>query len=398
MAARQIPDGSWISPDGRWLWRDARWHPMPFAGQTGLFWFMSAPGWLPTLLILGLIGLIPFVGSMNIYGYAIVCARNLRAGYRVLPRANFSYLGLGAPVFVLGLAWSVITLSLMLAVGSAVGFTAYAQSHSLIWAIALAVPSGFTALGLASIPNLPLLIAALEMSDREGWGIFRIGKLVRHATHHWRAVWYGVGILLIWYLIYVGFAAVLSVVPGGSFLAAVAAVPVLAPMIAVPIARFDDPPARFTKGASNALAAGLLALLLVALAIPWGIGVAAALFLNAHQQEAACTFDPRCAYGYSGKLEAIAHVTRDSQDPTMVTLDVTYINRSASPASVDPTAYSVQTSADEVLLPSDDCPAPQPATAAPGERLAQRVCFRLPDATVRFEVHLPVIGWDYNTP
>jgi len=57
---------------------------------------------------MGLIGLVPFVGAMDIYGYAIATARNLRAGYRVLPPASFNYLGAGAPVFVLSFAWSAI--------------------------------------------------------------------------------------------------------------------------------------------------------------------------------------------------------------------------------------------------------------------------------------------------
>ncbi|MEA2655635.1 MAG: hypothetical protein QOI23_1000, partial [Chloroflexota bacterium] len=112
---------------------------MPPAEQTGMFWFLSAPDWAKTVALMGLIGLIPFVGSMNLYGYAIVTARNLRAGYRVLPPANFSYIAVGLPVFLLALAWSLIAFVVLTAAGLAVGFGTYAQSHSIAWAIGLGV-------------------------------------------------------------------------------------------------------------------------------------------------------------------------------------------------------------------------------------------------------------------
>jgi hypothetical protein len=398
MAVKQIPDGTWVSDDGRWMWREARWIPMPAAGQTGLFWFISTPSWAPTLLLMGLIGLIPFVGTMDIYGYAIVTARNIRAGYRVLPRANFSYIGLGAPVAVLQLAWAAIALLLTLAVGSAVGFAAYGQTHSIAWAIGLAVPTGFTVLGILNLPTVPLFVPALEMSEREGWGIFRVNRLVSHATTHWRSAWYGVAIFLLWYAIYFALALVLGIIPFGSLLAAVAGLPVLAPMIATPVARFDDPPAGFGKGAANALAAAWLAILILGVGSVWGIGLVAASYVSAHPDEVACVFDPSCTFNYSGNLEAIARVRRDTGDATLVTVDVTYINRSTVPAPVDPGDYYARTlTAGLDLPPSQDCPPPQAAAVAPGGRLSQRVCFRLPDTSVGFEVHLPWIGWDSRT-
>jgi hypothetical protein len=390
---QQIPDGSWVSPDGRWLWRGGRWIPTPSTDQTGIFWFISAPDWARTIALMGLIGLIPFVGSMNIYGYAIVTARNIRAGYRVLPPANFSYIPLGAPVFVLTFAWSMIVLLVMLAAGFAVGFATYGQSHSIAWAIGLGVVSGFTVLGVLNFPSLPLLVPALEMSEREGWGIFRIGTLVRHATNHWRATWYGVAIFVLWYAIYTALALVLSAIPFGGLLAAIAGFPALALMIAIPIARFDDPPVRFGKGAANALAVGLAALAILALAVPWGIAVVAASYVSNNPDEVACVFTPGCTFSTIENLEAIVHSTRGPQDPTLVTVEVTYINRSASPASIDPAAYYIRPSAGGDLPPSSDCPVPPAASVDPGKRLTQRVCFRLPSAGVTFDVHVPWIGW-----
>jgi hypothetical protein len=397
MAVQQIPDGTWISDDGRWMWRDARWIPMPATQQTGVFWFMSTPKWAPTLLIMGLIGLIPFVGTMDIYGYAIATARNVRAGYRVLPPASFNYIGLGAPVAVLQLAWALITFLLMLASGSAVGFAAFGQSHSLAWAIGLGVPGGFTVLGILNLPTVPLFVPAMEMSEREGWGIFRVNRLLRHAITHWRSAWYGVAIFILWYAMYFALALVLGIVPFGSILAVVAGIPVLAPMIANPIALFDDPPAGFGKGAANALAAAWLAVFVLSLGGIWGIGIVAASVVSSHPDEVACVFDPTCNFTYSGNLEAIARVRRDPGDATLVTVDVTYINRSGAATTVDPAAYYARTTTGLDLQPSQDCPAPQAASVAPGARLAQQVCFKLPDTTVGFEVHLPWIGWDGRT-
>ena len=370
---------------------------MPVTDQTGIFWFSSTPGWVRNILLMGLIGLIPFVGAMNIYGYAIVTARNLRAGYRVLPPANFSYLALGAPVLVLSFAWATITFFLMLAVGSTVGFAVYGQSHSVAWAIAIGVSSGFTVFGVLTYPTLPLFVPALEMSEREGWGIFRIGRLARHATQHWRATWYGVAIFLVWYALYFALALVLSPIPFGSILAAVAGLPVLAPMIALPIARFNDPPAGFGKGVANALAAGSLAVWLLFLAVPWGIGVVVASYLSSNPDEVVCFFDPRCTFTVTDNLEAIAHVSRDAQDQTLVKVDVTYINRSAAAASVNPADYYARPTNGVDLRPSEDCPAPSAASVAPGERLTQHVCFRLPTTNVGYEIHLPWIGWDSKT-
>src|SRR5665213_2590515 len=255
VTAKQIPDGSWVSADNRWLWRDSRWQPMPAAGPPGWFCFVSTPGWLATLLVIGLIGLIPIAGVMNIYGYTIFTARNLRAGYHVLPPANLSYIGLGAPVAVLTLAWSLIAVMLAMLAGLVVGLATYAQSHSLPWTAGLAVPTFFTVLALANLPNLPLFVPALEMSDREGWGIFRIGRLLRHVTQHWRSAWYGAAVVLLWYAMYLAIVLILSAIPFGSILAALVGLPVLAAMVAVPIARFSDPPAGFGKGAANTIAA-----------------------------------------------------------------------------------------------------------------------------------------------
>jgi len=257
---RQIPDGSWISADSHWLWRGGRWVPLPAAAwPPALFWFTSAPSWFATLLVVGLIAVIPVVGKMNLYGYAIVTSRNLRAGYRVLPPANFSFIEAGAPAALLGIAWSLATFLAFLAAGGAVGAVTYQWRHDWVWTFALGFAGAATVATAVLTVYRVLLVPALELSGREGWAIFRLGRLVRHGREHWRATWYGTGVLILWALGYAAASLVAAFVPFGSIFAAIVGVPVMAAMLAVVLARFDDPPAGFTLGWANALA--LLAIL-----------------------------------------------------------------------------------------------------------------------------------------
>jgi hypothetical protein len=399
MSLQQIPDGSWVTADGRWHWVNDQWMPLPpvAAGPPGILWFMSAPHLLVTILISGLIGLIPIAGTMNLYGYSLVAARNLRAGYRILPPANLSYLGRGAPATVLLIAWSVVAFVLGLLVGGVVGVAAYGDSHDWAWTIALGVAAGITASGLANIANLPLLVPTLELSDRVGWGVFHIGRLARHALAHWRSMWFGLAVLALWYLVYVAVAVVVSFVPFGGLLGAIVGLPVMALMIAMPLARFDEPPAAFTRGVASAVAAGWLAIWVLGTAFVWTVAIVAASLISSHPDEVACFFDNGCNFAYAGSLETVTHVNRNATEPTLVTVDVTFINRSGSAADVLPSEYSVRTTTGLTLAPSPDCVLPTPASVQANGRLHESVCFRLPDAQTSFDVHLPWTGWDYRT-
>jgi MFS family permease len=350
-----------------------------------------------TILLSGLIGLIPIAGSMNLYGYSLVTARNLRAGYRVLPPANFSYLGRGAPATVLLLAWSAAAFVLALIVGGGVALATYGRSHDWAWTIGLGVAAGATTLNLANLANLPFLVPTLELSDREGWGIFHVGRLVRHAIGHWRSMWFGLGVFAVWYLAYLAVVVVISFVPLGGLLAAVVGMPVMALMIAVPIARFNDPPSGFTKGLAGAVAAAWLALWVLGTAFLWTVAIVAASFISGHPDETSCFFDSGCNFAYAGSLETITHVGQSSEDPTLVTVDVTFINRSGSAVAVIPDDYSARTTSGALLAPSADCPTPAATSVPSNSRLQERVCFRLPDARTYFDVHIPWTGWDYRT-
>lgn len=395
---RQIPDGSWISADSHWLWRGGRWVPLPAAAwPPALFWFTSAPSWFATLLVVGLIAVIPVVGTMNLYGYAIVTSRNLRAGYRVLPPANFSFIEAGAPAALLGIAWSLATFLAFLAAGGAVGAVTYQWRHDWVWTFALGFAGAATVATAVLTVYRVLLVPALELSGREGWAIFRLGRLVRHGREHWRATWYGTGVLILWALGYAAASLVAAFVPFGSIFAAIVGVPVMAAMLAVVLARFDDPPAGFTLGWANALAAAVVGLSLLAIGLVWATSLAFASYIGGHHEEVTCLFAPGCSATYSGDLETITHVQRDPQDPALVVVQVEYINHSRSAASIDPGEYKVKTVAGELLAPSSDCLAPGSASVPLGGRLEQRACFRLPDAQADFEVRVPWTGWTSQT-
>ena len=368
---------------------------MPAERSEGILWFTSSPGWLPNLLIMGLIGLIPIVGVMNIYGYAMATARNIRGGYRVLPPANLDYLGRGAPVAVLSIAWAFAVLCIVGIIAGIVAAATHAATNSTFSTIALTASVGIALLLLLQLPMWPLLTPALEMSDREGWRIFHVPALFRHAWSHWRGTWYGAAILLLWYAITLVFVMIASVVPFGGILAAIVTTPLLAPLAAIPIARFDDPPAGFGKGAANLVAAAWLVIAVFLFALPLGGGLIAYSIINSHPREVACIPAPGCTFRYNGNLEVIATVKRQG---TLVTVDATYINGARTTQAVVAADYSASFGSDNTsLAPNEGCPVPQVTRVEPGQELTQHVCFTLPTATTSYSIHLPWVGWDYNS-
>ena len=394
---RQLPDGSWISGDGTWLWRGGTWVLLPpVSWPPALFWFTAAPSWFSTLMIIGLIALIPIVGVMNLYGYALVTARNLRAGYRVLPRANFSFISAGAPAAVLSLVWSLITFVLFAVVAFGVGVFTYHQTQDWAWTVALAFASGFTIAMLFSTLFRVLFVPALELSGREGWAIFR-ANLYRRVRENWRATWYGNGVLLIWSAVYSAVAVIAGFVPFGSIFGSIAGLGLMAPLLAVALARFDDPPAGFTRRWANVVAAAVACLSLFAIALIWAVGLSVASYISRHPEEVGCFFVPTCNAAYSGDRETITNVQRGQKDLSLVIVDVKLINHARTSAAVDSGDYLLRTSGSGSLKPSSDCPLPGPATVPAGGRLEQRVCFRIPDPNAAFDLRLPWTGWDYRT-
>ena len=158
-----------ISPDGRWWWDGSQWRSRLVEGELDLFWFTTTPDWFGRILLTGLIGLIPIVGTINMYGWTLAATDMVRQRWRELPPAGFHYLERGVPPFVVGLVYGLVAFvvfgSLVLTV-ILLGFSDRART-------AIAIVIGFLVLLLAigwSLLMLYLFAAILVGSDRLGIG------------------------------------------------------------------------------------------------------------------------------------------------------------------------------------------------------------------------------------
>jgi hypothetical protein len=102
-----------ISPDGRWWWDGARWRSRLVAGELDLFWFTSTPDWFGRVALTGLIGLIPIIGTINLFGWTLVATDMVRQRWRELPPAGFHYLDRGAAPFVVALLYGMLALLIL---------------------------------------------------------------------------------------------------------------------------------------------------------------------------------------------------------------------------------------------------------------------------------------------
>jgi hypothetical protein len=73
-------------------------------------WPMRDHEWLSKLLLMGLIGLIPIVGALQLTGWLLAALDNLRAGRQQLPPAGFRYASRGVWLFVAGLIYGAVLL------------------------------------------------------------------------------------------------------------------------------------------------------------------------------------------------------------------------------------------------------------------------------------------------
>ncbi|HEX6548391.1 MAG TPA: DUF4013 domain-containing protein [Candidatus Dormibacteraeota bacterium] len=110
-------------------------------------WPAKDPRWVGKLILVGLIGLIPIVGQMNLLGWTLSSLDNLRADRYELADANFSHLGRGARLFLVQLVYAAL-LFLVAAVIFVPG-------------IALLVSAGGSAGGAAAVGILLTSVSAL---------------------------------------------------------------------------------------------------------------------------------------------------------------------------------------------------------------------------------------------
>ena len=149
-------------------------------------WPAKDPGWLAKLLVIGLILLIPIVGSINSLGWMLASLDRLRAGDEKLAPANLRYIGRGFPLFVVELVYVLVIAAIAAAVYVPALIVAANQSHvsanpaliSLAIALSLLAFSVLTLGSLALNFVLPSIVLA---TDRGGIGAgLRAGAVLRH--------------------------------------------------------------------------------------------------------------------------------------------------------------------------------------------------------------------------
>ncbi|HEV3232449.1 MAG TPA: DUF4013 domain-containing protein [Candidatus Dormibacteraeota bacterium] len=89
------------------------------------------PEWFTKFLVMGLLTLIPIVGSVNLYGWALAIADYRRAGYQGLPPANLDYLGRGLDAFLVLVVYGLVFVAAFFVLFFALGIgTALSQAGS----------------------------------------------------------------------------------------------------------------------------------------------------------------------------------------------------------------------------------------------------------------------------
>lgn len=70
-------------------------------------WPFRDPEWFNKIVLMGLIGIIPIVGWLQLLGWMLASLDNLRHGWQVLPPAGFHYATRGINLFAASLIWGL---------------------------------------------------------------------------------------------------------------------------------------------------------------------------------------------------------------------------------------------------------------------------------------------------
>ena len=136
-----------------------------------LGWPFRSPRWFRRILLMGLVNLVPVVGTMALLGWLLACLDNLRRGADELPPAGFGYMRRGwRPFVVMFLYW----LALIVAY-TAIAVTGDVLDIGLDWEASLVY-----FLGLFAITSLaPAIVLAADRGVRGGLNLPRILANVR---------------------------------------------------------------------------------------------------------------------------------------------------------------------------------------------------------------------------
>ncbi len=230
------------SPEGGWWWDGSRWVPLYRPErQLSPFWWAETPEWFSRVVLMGLIGLIPFAGTMALYGWFLSLRDHLLEARWELPRPGFSYLERGLRVFAAAFVYGLGILAVGLVAGSFF-LVLLAGLHRLVAGIFLGLAVFYLVVLALQLPLAYCYLALLDLVDRAGLGAaLNPVRLMRHAYANNRESLAGAGIYLLGLLAIV---AVGSVIPFGS-LAASLGLPAVLATIGPGFARFQpEGPAR----------------------------------------------------------------------------------------------------------------------------------------------------------
>jgi hypothetical protein len=156
-----------ISPDGRWWWDGRHWRSRLVEGKLDLFWFATTPDWFTRIFVVGLIGLIPIVGAINLYGWTLTAMEMVRSGWKELPPAGFQYLERGVNPFVAGFVYGIVFSALVAVLVVLDVLLAISGHDQAALAIVVGVSIGVLVLAAWAV-YLYMFAALLVASDRLG--------------------------------------------------------------------------------------------------------------------------------------------------------------------------------------------------------------------------------------
>jgi len=159
-----------ISQDGRWWWDGTHWRSRVVDGPLDLFWFTSTPDWLQRVILTGLIGVIPIIGSINLLGWALTATDMVRGGWKELPPAGLQNLERGVAPFIVSLVYGLV-LSVVFVLMAVVAVAFGVSGRTELVAIGIGIGLVALLLLVASwLAALYLFAALLIGSDRLGIG------------------------------------------------------------------------------------------------------------------------------------------------------------------------------------------------------------------------------------
>jgi hypothetical protein len=132
---------------------------------------------------MGLIGLIPIVGQMALYGWMLTALDNLRAGRSELPPASFSYIGRGVNLFVVLLVYGLaLVAACLILLGIGFGISVGAREGANLAGLPF-ILLGYALILIGSLALYVLSPPIILATDRGGIGAgLNLPAIISRAT------------------------------------------------------------------------------------------------------------------------------------------------------------------------------------------------------------------------